>query len=158
MIVPIVAVVVAIAAFAVFIIAKRGDRFPDLELVAAESSDSDADPCVGRDRCIVVYLAPWCSACRRSLDTLRQVDEMFGDDPEVGLLVFVGSAPRGDVEAMAAQIEGPVFVDPDAVLWEQLGVEGYPHWFTLDGRRQILQTVAGTGQPFAYHIQLLGMN
>ena len=158
MIGPIVVVVVAIAVLVVFIMAKRGDRFPELELIPAESSESDTDPCRGCDRCIVVYLAPWCSACRRSVDTVRQIDEMFAEDPEVGLLVFVGSAPRGDVEAMAAQIEGPVFVDPDAVLWEQLGVEGYPHWFTLDGRGQILQTVAGTGQPFGYHLQLLGMN
>ncbi len=157
-IIPIVIVVLAIAAFFLFVELKKGDRFPDVQLVAAESSDSNTDPCVGCDRCIVVYLAPWCSACRRSLDVVRQLNEMFGEDPEVGLLVFVGSAPRGDVEAMAAQIEGPVFVDPDAVLWDQLGVEGYPHWFTLDGRGQILQTVAGTYQPFAHHLQMLGMN
>ena len=134
---------------------RESDAFPKTALAPAQSYHEAVDPCVLADKCVVVYLAPWCSACERSIGTIHQVVEQI--DGSIGVKVIVGQDTLAKVEEMARRLDCPVFVDPAGELWQELGVDGVPHWFVLDHQNRIMRDFGGTFSPIFYHMSKLGL-
>ena len=62
----------------------------ELRAHMSRSIDLSDHPCMGRTRCLVVYLAPWCGACRQTKQFVPFVREVIAEHGDVGFMVVVG--------------------------------------------------------------------
>ena len=112
-----------------------------------DSVQSGTHPCEGTERCLVVYLAPWCPHCNSSIPLVREIRDQIGENDDTGMMVIVG--PLGGSFAgyddMARRLDGPVYLDRSGEAWEDyLGsLSGVPAWAVFDGRGQITQSFTG---------------
>lgn len=122
------------------------------------------DPCVRVEKCLGVYLTPWCPHCQKSgplVDELRQRAARSGG--RVGVKVIVGRDERATLESYAQHLGAPVFFDDDGRFYRQVG-GGVPAWLSWDASGHILEKMHGrpTGAPtpaLADHVsQQLGLS
>ena len=62
----------------------------ELRAYMARSVDIDEHPCLTRTRCLVVYLAPWCGACKHTKTFLPYVRDAIAEQEDAGFMVVVG--------------------------------------------------------------------
>src|SRR5438552_410846 len=61
----------------------------------------DADPCFGKQRCVIEYVAPWCPACRGSIGFSNALYRKLTTSTAVGMKIVVGMADREKLKEMA---------------------------------------------------------
>jgi len=116
--------------------------------------DGGPDPCALVERCIAVYLAPWCPQCRKSgplVEALRA--RAAGTRGRLGIKVIVGRDEPDALEKYARKIGGPVYFDDDGDFFRQLGAGGVPIWVSWDAQGKILERMAG--RPYGAEPDLL---
>jgi len=108
------------------------------ELPAAELTTvgGEGDPCAGRARCLVVYLAPWCGACKLSLPLVQNLRSEL-EPRGVGFRIVVGGAQPAQLRAMAAQLGGRVQLDERGDFARAAGVRSFPSWWLVDERNRV---------------------
>lgn len=102
------------------------------------------DPCARVERCVAVYLAPWCPQCRKSgelVQALRARAAATGG--RLGVQVIVGRDEPPALERYARELGGPVSFDDDGGFFRQLGASGVPIWVSWDADGRILERMAG---------------
>lgn len=101
------------------------------------------DPCARTERCLAVYLSPWCPQCQKSqglVDEMRSRTARSGG--RVGFKVIVGRDQPDALEQYARQIGGTIFFDDDGKFWRQVG-GGVPAWVAWDDQGRVLATLNG---------------
>lgn len=126
-----------------FVFAKSHARVaPDIELPSVPAAMQDS--CEGTERCLAVYLAPWCPACKSAGPLVAKLRTLAQEQPDVGMMVIVGrEEDEAKLESYAESIGGEVFLDYDQEFHRQMGDSGVPHWYVWDQNRKILASHAG---------------
>ena len=131
---------IVVAALAV--IAWRGGVF------AAEIDDSMleasfADPCAAAERCVAVYLTPWCPQCQRSIPLVHELRARAArSGGRVGVKVVVGQDQPKKLEKYARKVGGEIYFDGDGSFYSQIG-GGVPAWVTWDRSGRVHETLNG---------------
>ena len=113
----------------------------------SRSTSTDDHPCLNRSRCLVLYMAPWCPACRQTKRFVPYVREaMAGQD--AGLVVVVGKA-WGNFNGgydMARDIGGQVYIEKDSRYWNELRAEinAVPAWVTFRSDGSVVEKESGS--------------
>jgi len=120
----------------------------ELRAYMARTVDLDDHPCVARSRCLVVYLAPWCGACKSTKKFVPYVRDALDENQDVGFMVVVGKG-WGNFNGgydMARDIGGQVYLDGEADYWQTFGreVDAVPAWVVFDGLGEVLETETGS--------------
>jgi thiol-disulfide isomerase/thioredoxin len=119
-------------------------QLPVLGLTPARANAAGADACVGKRRCVVVFVAPWCPACKLSVGVIRAMMEHYSGPGEVGVKPVVGSGRSSvSMEEMADQLGPGTFLDPAGSIMRAAGEKSVPHWFVVDERGFLIKKVAG---------------
>jgi YD repeat-containing protein len=123
------------------------------------------DPCARAERCLGVYLAPWCPQCQKSHELVAELRaRAVRSGGRVGVKVIVGRDERAALERYAEQLGPPVFFDDDGAFLRQLGGGGVPTWVSWDASGRVLERFSGrpTGAPtpvLADHVsEILGLS
>lgn len=103
----------------------------------------------------MLYVSPWCPACRSSKGFIPFVRQAIQEEQTAGFMVIVGRA-WGDFNNghnMAQAIGGDVYLDRHADYWNDLAdsVDGVPAWVVFDSDGDILDVE--TGAPARHDIQ-----
>jgi thiol-disulfide isomerase/thioredoxin len=119
---------------------KRGVRAPTPTHTPALTEVRQRFPsCAGKQHCLVVYLAPWCGACKSILPELQTLTHRQSESPHTGVQVIVGEGRQSeDNERMASYFGPAALVDADRSLHASLGVRYYPTMIVLGASDQIL--------------------
>lgn len=120
----------------------------DLRAYMARSVDLSDHPCMARTRCLVVYLAPWCGACKQTKKFVPYVREAITEYEDAGFMVVVGKG-WGNFDGgheMARAIGGQVYLDGEARYWQVLRkeVNAVPAWVVFDGLGDVVETETGS--------------
>jgi len=99
-----------------------------------------ADPCENKANCIVVYLAPWCPACKASVGTVKKLRAYYQSESETGFKVIVGSSSAAKLIDFSEEIGGLVYMDTQGKFHRSAGVSAVPTIFLLDQENQIQGT------------------
>ncbi len=99
---------------------------------------SRVDPCSGKKTCVVVYMAPWCPACKQVLPAVIQLMSKTKAAKTLGAKVYVGrgETPAAD-EKMAREIGAGAFTDSDLQMHKKLKVGYYPAFYVMDSEGSI---------------------
>ena len=114
-----------------------------------------SDPCAGR-RCVIVYMAPWCPSCKGAKPLVRTLRTKLPAQ-DAALKVVIGQCERAAAQAMASEVGGAVFFDPDGAYYRAMKANGVPSWLALDRDQRVLGRMAGYVLPAEAHLARLGL-
>ena len=109
----------------------------------SQGSGYSYDPCTGKERCLVAYLATWCPACHGSLGFVSGIRNAVSANPRAGVKIVVGGGDESEIRAMASQIGGTVFMDTEGQFAGALGGFAVPHWWVVDKQGMALSHFSG---------------
>ena len=104
---------------------------------------SGSDECARAEKCLAVYLSPWCPQCRKSGELVQELRARAARSPGLGFKVIVGQDEEEALEKYAQRLGGSVYYDYDGDFYRQLGAGGVPTWVTWDSKGRILETMSG---------------
>ncbi len=97
-----------------------------------------------RTKCLVVYTAPWCGACKQFLTelfpTLLKGMQAY---PHAGLEVIVGADKPSAIKTMGMALGMPYISDPEQKLFSALGMRAFPSFAGLDKQGKLLEVADG---------------
>ena len=111
---------------------------------AQEKQPAKVDTCLAKEKCIHVYVATWCPACKQS----KQVLKIFGDylienpQQQVGIRIFVGP-DQADAIAMADEIGNTAVVDKNNYYKKTARPQAVPNFKVTNRKGEIIQTQEG---------------
>ncbi|MGI5861583.1 MAG: zf-TFIIB domain-containing protein [Myxococcales bacterium] len=126
----------------------------DLKPVAANAL---SDPCEGKERCVVVVVAPWCPACKKAVPIINSMQERFKDSPRVGIKPVVAYDTESKLLDMARKISGRVYLDPPGTLMKEMGDRGVPYWYVVNDSGNVVESMAGVITVVQAQIEKLGL-
>ncbi len=131
-----------------YLLFGRADSMPleKLERYDGRYAKSEAPRYVGgscaKERCLMVYVAPWCPQCRRAHQViLEAADQLQAQGIET--TVVVGLDERAELEAYARDFPFPVYIDTDRKFYDQLSTRGVPYFAIWQRDRKISEDIAG---------------
>ena len=133
----------------------------DLDVYPERDTPRGMDhPCYGADRCLVAYVAPWCSACKQSIPLINRVGEELERDPRAGLVTVMGTLGGAwdGHEQVAERIDTALFIDRDGTYWRSVAehAQGTPAWISHDGDTRVIGALTGGwGQSSGRHVEMV---
>lgn len=126
---------------------------PELSLADAAGRETFLPECP-KARCLTVYVAPWCPACRSSTAIIRELQAHLAT-VDVPVRVVVGADVPEKVRAYALEFGDATLLDPD----KRWSVGGVPHFFVSDAAGGVHKEQAGAyrGLSPAEYAQALGL-
>lgn len=98
--------------------------------------------CTTGEKCLVVYVAPWCGPCRASLPgDAALADHLRGRGVET--LFVVGMDQPDRCAEMVRSLGRDAVVDPDGSWAKAMGVSGVPHFLVVDAAGKVRKRQAG---------------
>jgi len=100
---------------------------PRLAADGTPAGDAPAGKCAGAKGCLVVYVAPWCGPCKRSLPGDRALADLVKDRGiETTFIVGMDAMPK--CAEMARSIGREVLVDTTGAWAKKMRIDGVPHF------------------------------
>ena len=100
----------------------------------------NGDTCEGRDRCVSVYMAPWCPHCKTAVPQVQKMIQKAQRGGKTGVRVIIGMGHQpGDNQKMASAIASSgVVIDDSTEIARKLNVQGVPSFKVLDKEGMVL--------------------
>ena len=92
----------------------------------------EEDLCTNKKFCAMVYVAPWCPACKQMAERHRTALTKARDKKDYGFKVIVGQGRKEENEAEAAALGLGAVVDADNKWQATLHVDRFPSYYVLD--------------------------
>ncbi len=100
---------------------------------------ANEDNCAGKKFCALVYLAPWCGACKMETPRIRSQLARAKNLKDYGMKVVVGQGRSpGDNEQMASLFGAGASVDNTGALLQKFAVNRFPSFFVLDQEGSVI--------------------
>lgn len=104
-----------------------------------------SDQCIGKQRCLIVFLTPWCPACKASVGFVKSVGRFVRTNSSLGMQIVVGNDTEQKLRAMAGELGEFTYLDIDGTVDRALRGGGVPRWGVIDANRKIINL--GSGLP-----------
>ncbi len=98
--------------------------------------------CVGKGKCLVAVVAPWCGYCRRSSPMIKAMLEKL-KGPELSFNAVVTGDENAAMEAYASELGAGAYYDPGNGFATAAGVKGFPTWVLFDPAAKTNRAVSG---------------
>lgn len=117
---------------------------PKVDLPPGQHDDlavTRTDPCLYKERCVIVYVAPWCPACHGAVDFLNALTRRVQRSAKVGMKIIIGMDARPKLTEMSRLFVGPTFLDDAGKFQQSLRVQSVPTAWVADHDGKILRSV-----------------
>jgi len=99
-----------------------------MQLTDASSGERRA-LCKGKKACLVVYVSPWCPACKRQLPFIKEIASTVQGYPGIGLEVIMGWDRRAKLIEMAQGLGLDALLDDRGSFAAAASVSSVPSWY-----------------------------
>lgn len=135
-------ILLVVAAAAALASCKRAPGGPTLGAVSLPNADGSKTVSLGAcptERCLTIYVAPWCGYCRAATPMLRDM-RVYLRAKGMESWVVVGMDRENALRDYARDFGSDSLLDANRSV--EVG-GGVPHFFVLDKTGQILRHIAG---------------
>ncbi len=95
-----------------------------------------------KDRCLVVYVAPWCPACKSLTPMINNlVSELDRDG--ISATVVIGKDSMNNVLEYSKRYKGAILADANGRYFKDIGAKGVPYFAVSDGNGKRLAEMSG---------------
>lgn len=120
-----------------------------------EPWDSTAVFCKEYEDCAVLYVTPWCPACRNTLLMVQRNQERWAEEG-IGVAVIIGNDDLERCREFGDFIGDIAFIDRGDFVLRRTEIDTVPTWFRVDGDRKVQGRLEGTFRPIDYTFEKLG--
>ncbi len=118
------------------------------ELIA--QSNSGALSCQNSQKCLFVYIAPWCGACKQFLSKLfphiLPIIEKYHQKKMAGLEIIIGMDQKEKIEAMAKEYKMEVYHEDSSKKYQNMfHIKAVPTFIAVDSKGNIIKKQEGFG-------------
>ncbi len=136
--------IIGLAAFLFF---GQSSKMPTATLqVHNETPYNEVDGSVGgrclEDKCLTVYVAPWCPACKSLRPTIIDMAKTLKTEG-VEVKVIVGQDSQKATEKYATSYPFPVLLDPKGEFFSLTNQRGVPFFMVSDRKGNIIKKMSG---------------
>lgn len=117
---------------------KRPQILPQEALRSPQSADSKSS-CTGKELCGVIYVAPWCPACKQGAPIFKKMLTNSWKNETRGMQVFVGRGEASQNLEEAISYGPGASADQDSSKFNALGIRQYPSFFVTDAKGKVLK-------------------
>jgi len=93
-------------------------------------------------RCLVVYVAPWCSSCKVLTPTINSLARELKSEG-VPVAIVIGHDKLAAVKAYAKDYSEPIYDDSGGEFYRAIGIRGVPFFAITDSNGKIKTTYSG---------------
>ena len=128
-----------------------------LTVISPESNEATTISCDAEEKCVIVYVAPWCYYCKKALGLINILEEKWADSETIDFIIIIGLDREKNLRNMADKMQGEIYFDPRGNAGRQLGGRGVPHWYVLNSDNKVLKHFGGYYTPVEEHLRRLGL-
>ena len=111
-----------------------------------EDTYNEMDGSVGghcsEEKCLTVYVAPWCPACKSLRPTIIDMAKTLKDEG-VDVKIIVGQDTQKATEKYATSYPFPVLLDPNGEFFKKANQRGVPFFMVSDRKGKVVSKMAG---------------
>jgi thiol-disulfide isomerase/thioredoxin len=143
----VIKLLVGVLAVLAFFVLNKSDRLPDIRLQAQNTNLQQdeyryvQEKCAS-DKCLVIYLAPWCPSCQKITPTIIALSEELKKEG-ISMSVIVGQDDLEVVSQYGSKFPFPIFTDVDGSYYRELGINGVPYFAVTDVEGHIGEDLYG---------------
>ena len=93
-------------------------------------------------KCLTVYVAPWCSSCRKLTPTIDELAKELKSEG-IGVSIVVGHDSLDKVKAYAKKYSQPIYEDARGDYFRALETRGVPYFATTNSKGKIKSSLSG---------------
>lgn len=138
--------IVALAVVLGGVLLFRSSKLPQEYLPSYHQGTQENSVRVGgnclQDKCLTIYLAPWCPVCLQMHGTLVTMRQQL-EDEGVRVQVVAGMDKPPALVRYAQTFDQPVLLDVQGAFKKKASVKGVPYFVVTNRKGEILQTAAG---------------
>jgi thiol-disulfide isomerase/thioredoxin len=98
-------------------------------------------PC-RQDKCLIVYVAPWCPSCKSLTPMINELVKSASDDG-IKATVVIGNDAMKKVLAYSKRYDAPILADASGAFFDQIGAKGVPYFVVTDSNGKRLSEMSG---------------
>ncbi|GAA6138564.1 hypothetical protein NBRC116583_23110 [Arenicella sp. 4NH20-0111] len=106
-----------------------------------ESGFTVGGKCTG-DKCLTVYVAPWCSACKALTPTIIELTNEL-EQEGISAQVVIGHDSLDNVKTHSKRYAFPVFEDASGLFYKSSNIRGVPYFAVTDSDGRIVDHMSG---------------
>lgn len=109
------------------------DFHPEAQgLIPTKDLLSSGDPCKGKPKCLIVYVAPWCPGSRHVHQSILSTAAIWQSSPEFGVRLISGADKPEAVRSMASTSGKYGYFTDKTTFYKTLNVNHYPAVFLVE--------------------------
>lgn len=121
----------------VFLLSSRGFSPVSVQGITMLKNDgTKTGLCQNRKGCLLVFLAPWCGACRGSVGFINEL-RTAARQSELGFEIVVGWDSKEEVRKFGREIKGTVFYDDEGIFKKAAKPTSVPRWYAIDSEQKL---------------------
>ncbi|MBD3661349.1 MAG: TlpA family protein disulfide reductase [Arenibacter algicola] len=134
-------VLISLLSFGVF--AQNSNTVPSAEVHKLDGTNFNTGEISNNGKPIIInFWATWCSPCKRELNNIAEMYEMWQEETGVKLIAMSIDDAR-NMAKVAPYVNGKgweyeVYIDPNGDFKRAMGVNNVPHTFLVDGEGNIV--------------------
>lgn len=101
------------------------------------------DRCQFKERCMLVYMTPWCPACKATLPFVQALHRYSMSRNDLGVQLYVGGDSSENINSMIARSGLPAVADLSRKAGMQIPGRSVPRWAVIDKEGDIVSNGAG---------------
>ncbi|MAC94787.1 MAG: alkyl hydroperoxide reductase [Flavobacteriales bacterium] len=124
-------------------IAQQADKIPSADVNKLDGTSFNTADIKNDGKPIIInFWATWCSPCKRELNNIAEMYEMWQEETGVKLVAMSIDDAR-NMAKVAPYVNGKgweydVYIDPNGDFKRAMGVNNVPHTFLVDGEGNIV--------------------
>lgn len=124
-------------------IAQQADKIPSADVNKLDGTSFNTADIKNDGKPIIInFWATWCSPCKRELNNIAEMYEMWQEETGVKLVAMSIDDAR-NMAKVAPYVNGKgweydVYIDPNGDFKRAMGVNNVPHTFLVDGDGNIV--------------------
>lgn len=124
-------------------IAQQADKIPPADVNKLDGTSFNTANIKNDGKPIIInFWATWCSPCKRELNNIAEMYEMWQEETGVKLVAMSIDDAR-NMAKVAPYVNGKgweydVYIDPNGDFKRAMGVNNVPHTFLVDGEGNIV--------------------
>ena len=95
-----------------------------------------------QDKCLIVYVSPWCSACKALTPMINQLVSKVNNDG-IEATVVIGNDSMRKVLDYSKNYDTPILADASGAFFDQIEAKGVPFFVVTDSNGKRISEMSG---------------